>query len=599
MTDTYEYLDIFKARPILKGKVKGTDTIVYFEKDPLTGKLLRDPYYAEHEQYRIAYNHQVSQARAGLISHSDANELSTQPGPQWYFLRNEADVIIYGGAAGAGKTYSIVLNPLTNMDKERFNHVIFRRTKEDLKKSGGPLDEAKAMYAKIPGMEYNTGEKEFTFPILAKPGEGARPEVKGMNVRFEGLEHIDSVLKFQGAQIESITFDELTHFEESQFTYMMTRNRTGTGLPHKCTIKATTNPETGSWVRKWLDWYLWPFGSVYPQGYKSPTGEDVSGQECGGLPIRERSGKITYYIYHPTQGTQFRTTKKELQQEYPHQCMQEGNILTGTDEDPVGAVKSFTFISASVYDNPKMLMSNPGYISSLKNQPKHITDGLLGGNWDSTSGGGLYFKREWITEHKGGSREIDRLPNIPLTYLRYWDRAATEPSLDYPDPDWTVGARMAKDHDGNTYIISLERDRKDPGGVEGMMEDAAARDGIGCPLWVEQDPGSGGKSDVSNVMRKFRKYPVHVHRPTKDKLTKGLSFSSACQNGLVYFVKGQYLNTLYHELETFDNDGKKKDDQWDSVTGGYNQLAESNALVFQIDDPNEGLSGDTHFTETY
>lgn len=503
-------------------------------------------------------------------------------------------------AAGAGKTYAITLNPLSSMNKERFNTVIFRRTKEDLKKSGGPLDEAKSMYSKIPGVEYNTGEKEFTFPYLVEPGKPEQPETKGMNVRFEGLEHLDSVLKFQGAQIESIVFDELTHFEESQFTYMMTRNRTGTGIAHKCTVKATTNPETGSWVRKWLDWYLWPFGSVYPQGYKSPTGEDVSGQECGGLPIRERSGKITYYVIHPTDGLQFATTKKELLGKYPDQCYLDGDILTGREPDPMGGIKSFTFISASVYDNPKMLQSNPGYISSLRNQPKHIADGLLGGNWDSTAGGGLYFKREWITDNPSGSRELDRLPNIPLSYLRYWDRAATKPSVEFPNPDWTVGARMAKDMDGNIYVIGLERDRLDPGGVEDLMKATAERDGTSCPMWVEQDPGSGGKTDVYNIARKFSKYPVMIHRPSKDKLTKGLPFSAACKNGMVYFIKGQYLNTCYHELETFDNDGKKKDDQWDSITGGYNQLAEGSGIMFDIPtDPNEDLVGEDHYTENF
>lgn len=39
--------------------------------------------------------------------------------------------------------------------------------------------------------------------------------------------------------------------------------------------------------------------------------------------------------------------------------------------------------------------------------------------------------------------------------------------------------------------------------------------------------------------------------------------------------------------------------QWDAVTGGYNQLSESNALIFEIDDPNEDLCGPSHFTENY
>ena len=97
----YEYFDIFKGRKVKVGKLKGTDQKVHFEVDPLTGAYLRDPYYAEHESYRIAYNHILSKTRAGLATPEELNVLSAQPGPQWYFLRNEADVIIYGGEHSA------------------------------------------------------------------------------------------------------------------------------------------------------------------------------------------------------------------------------------------------------------------------------------------------------------------------------------------------------------------------------------------------------------------------------------------------------------------------------------------------------------------
>ena len=223
------------------------------------------------------------------------------------------------------------------------------------------------------------------------------------------------------------------------------------------------------------------------------------------------------------------------------------------------------------------------------------------GNWDATPGGGLYFKREWITEPKDGIvREIDKLPNIPLTFVRYWDRAATKPTPDHPDPDWTVGARMAKDQDGNFYVCGMERDQLGPAGVEALMRQTAERDSTSCPMWIEQDPGSGGKNDVHNIMTKFSQFPVRIHRPTKDKLTKGLAFSAAAENGLIYFVKGTYTSAAYHELENFDNDGKKHDDIWDAIVGAYNVLAESNSLIFDLDDNdvNESLLSEDHFTTT-
>jgi len=587
-----------KKVKIAKHKVQGRPMITCFDIDPLSGEKLIDPYYIEHYHYRIGYNMLMSRIRAGLASDSEKNALMVQPGPQWYFLRNDADIIIYGGAAGAGKTFAITLLPLKHQGLEAFNTIIFRKTQEDCRKPGGPLTEATGMYMKIPGVDFNSRDMQFKFPYIKEDGTDD-PNKQGMNVKYDGLEHDSKRLAHQGAQYENIIFDELTHFSEILFTYLVSRNRSRLG--HPCRVKATTNPETGSWVRKWLDWFLWPTGSVYPHGYMSPTGEDLSGQPSGGLPINERSGKKIYYV-NVDSTPKFATTKQELFETFGEGvCGLPAVPENNTPAMPMGAIRSFTFISASVYDNPKMLMNNPQYIAGLKSMSKVEREGLLGGNWDSTVGSGLYFKREWIKQPKDGlSRVIPRLPNIPLAFVRYWDRAATEPSQVYPNPDWTVGTRMAKDQDGNTYICSLARDRKNPAGVEKMLRTEAQRDGTGCPLWVEQDPGSGGKIDVHNIMTKFSQYPVRVHRPTKDKLTKGLAFSAACENGLVYFVQGAYLETLFHEMENFDNDGKKKDDQWDSVTGGYNVLAQGNALLFNLDeDFNDEFIGDGHFMDQF
>ena len=60
----------------------------------------------------------MAQADAGV-------RIAPQPGPQSAFLRSDADIAIYGGAAGGGKTYALLLEALRNVDVPGFGAVIF------------------------------------------------------------------------------------------------------------------------------------------------------------------------------------------------------------------------------------------------------------------------------------------------------------------------------------------------------------------------------------------------------------------------------------------------------------------------------------------
>lgn len=53
--------------------------------------------------------------------------LAPQKGPQEMFLATSADICIYGGAAGGGKTFGLLLEPLRYMNNPDYNATIFRR----------------------------------------------------------------------------------------------------------------------------------------------------------------------------------------------------------------------------------------------------------------------------------------------------------------------------------------------------------------------------------------------------------------------------------------------------------------------------------------
>ena len=84
---------------------------------------------------------------------------------------------------------------------------------------------------------------------------GAKPRLDNLSwtfppyntkITFGHLEHEKNMLDWQGAQIAFIGFDELTHFTRKQFFYMLSRNRSGSGVrPY---IRATCNPDSDSWV---------------------------------------------------------------------------------------------------------------------------------------------------------------------------------------------------------------------------------------------------------------------------------------------------------------------------------------------------------------
>jgi Terminase large subunit, T4likevirus-type, N-terminal len=159
-----------------------------------------------------------------------------QIGALWTSIENSrqgsADIAIYGGAAGGGKTFAELLEPLRNIGNKDFGAVIFRRTTPQITNEGALWDESGKLYPML-GAKPNQNELFWRFP-------------SGAIVSFAHLEHDKTVLNWQGSQIPLICFDELTHFTQKQFWYMVSRNRSMCGVrPY---IRATCNPDADSWA---------------------------------------------------------------------------------------------------------------------------------------------------------------------------------------------------------------------------------------------------------------------------------------------------------------------------------------------------------------
>lgn len=279
--------------------------------------------------------------------------IKPQPGPQTDFLASSADIVIYGGAAGGGKTYALLLHSLS-VASVKSASVIFRKTSPEITQEGGLWDVANELYFHCGAQSKQNPERTFDFP-------------GGGSVTFAHMQHEKDKFKQQGAQIPCICFDELTHFSEAQFTYMLSRNRDPKGLIHPH-VRATCNPDPDSWVAKFLSWWI---------------GED-------GFPIPERAGKIRYFC----------KIAGEIQwADNPQILIDKFGSAQEDDEDKIEP-KSVAFIPASTKDNQINLKNNPGYISSLKALDEVEKARLLFGNWKIKRQGKLFMNPKFAWDHR-------------------------------------------------------------------------------------------------------------------------------------------------------------------------------------------------------
>lgn len=443
-------------------------------------------------------------------------ELRPQPGPQEQFLASPADIAIYGGAAGGGKTFALLLEPLRHIATVKgFGTVIFRRTSPQIRNEGGLWDESASLYPVMRAVPKES-VTEWEFPP------------HNNRIKFQHLEQEKHIYDHQGAQYPLIGFDELTHFTKKQFFYLMSRNRSTCGVrPY---IRAATNPDPDSWVRQFIDWWIGP----------------------GGYAIPERSGVIRWF-YMIGDDITWGSSREELE-------AQHGHLFVNPETVEIIPPLSVTFINSSVYDNKELLRKDPGYLAKLQSMPRVERERLLGGNWDIKPAAGLIFPR-------ASFGVVDTTPARVTATVRAWDFAGTQGG-----GDWTVGVRVSRDPDGFYYVEAVERDQYSSLQMRRALENTTKQDGKGVYVRIPQDPGQAGKDQVQSLIRLLSGYRVKAVRPTGSKYERAQPAASQVQAGNVFIVRGKWNEAFLNELDAFTGDDKGTDDQVDAFADAMNAL---------------------------
>src|SRR5579859_5622100 len=372
---------------------------------------------------------------------------------------------------------------------------------------GGLWDESQKLYT-LAGGKANQSRYEWRWPQY-------RTKIKFASMQYEA-----DRLAWQGSQLAFIGFEELTHWLESQFFYMLSRLRTTCGAPTQ--IKATTNPDADSWVKAFLAPWV-------DETYDGPGGH-------------ARSGEIRWFV-------------------------RDGGVIhwLAPGERHIDGV-SVTFIAASIFDNPALLNADPSYLSALKALPLVERQRLLYGDWSARNTGSL-FKRHWfsLVDQAPSSQDIARI-------VRYWDLAATEPSETNPDPDWTVGVKVARLKNDSYVVLDMRRERGTPAKVEALVQRIAEQDGHDVAVFMEQEPGSSGKSLIDYYLRKvLTGFNFSGVRSTGDKVSRAQPVSSQAQGGNIVLLRAHWNDAFLSEHEAFPTEGVH-DDIVDANSGAMGQL---------------------------
>lgn len=169
--------------------------------------------------------------RATILQNPFVPEGHREPHPkQARFLVDPRPEVLFGGSVGGGKSSALLLAALQFVDVPGYAALILRRTYQDLALPDAIMDRAIQWLRPHPAVKWNADTKTFTFP-------------SGATISFGYLQSREDHLRYQGAALQAVLWDELTQFpDERQYRYLFSRLRRLEGFKVPLRMRAASNP---------------------------------------------------------------------------------------------------------------------------------------------------------------------------------------------------------------------------------------------------------------------------------------------------------------------------------------------------------------------
>lgn len=425
----------------------------------------------------------------GSCTRCGSRILRPLPGPQTDFLACTADIALFGGGMGGGKTRSMLLDWLRHSQTPGTNGLIVRNRLTDITVRGGLWDDAQRLYDGTAGVDPDG--------IMLNPRFRAGNMLdaewpSGATLSFRHLDQYN-VHRFKGPGFSWIGVEEANECDlEAIMWLFLARGRSTSGA--RPVLRMTCNPDPDHQLAEWVSYYLLPDGT----------------------PDRSKSGVVLYIL------RSLRTNRFELSPDL-------AALAESTGQDPDSAL-TFAFIPSLLADNTALESVDTGYRRKFASMDQVERAKNRDGNWKIRADVRGMLRYAWW-----GHTEAPLSPIVRR--VRAWDLASSVPRPG-TDPDYTIGVRMEWDYYGRWYITDLVACRDEATEVDKLLAATARSDYAYSPdltQVIEIEPGSSGIRDAANtraVLRSGCPCRVVETRANKNKAEKARPMARELRLGM-------------------------------------------------------------------
>lgn len=381
-----------------------------------------------------------------------------------------------GGGVGGGKTANLLMGALQWVEVPRYHALFLRRTIGELRADDGPimlahewLDDTDAIWSE--------NDLRWTFPR------------SGATLTFGFMRTQQDHMQYQGAQYQTICFDELTHFTLGQYLWLFSRMRKakkmvgGQVVPSPIDavpIRMLTASNPGGPGHQWVkerfipDWFLRAMQAV---DRRKPVDLARLVSEPG-EPKYDDSGKPRVFI----------------------PSLMEQNEAMDQEE----------------------------YGETLKNLPPLEHAQLRWGDWDAEPEGSMFSRSDF--------RFVEYSP-VPLRKIRAWDLASHDPKKTRTrGADYAAGALVGLRGD-QLYLLDVRRVRGAPAKVTAFIRQTALEDGPRVPIYIEKERGGAGLFAVEHFRTTLPGHFVHAAELTGSKEVRAQPIAEMVGHNRVHLVR--------------------------------------------------------------